>query len=833
MTWAAARPKLAMANYFSTPGWVIHLARRLLYFWVRTTVFPQHPDELGLDPAKPVCYVLQHPHVSNLLIVYRESRSVGLPSAEAPFALGRDVFPRSAFFLNPKPIPGTGAGEPYAPAPLMTAMVRETLADARLDVQIVPVVILWGRHPGKQESILKALFAEAWQQPGPLRRLLTILLHGRNVLVRFNTPLSLHAFCRDIAGEQQALQKLSRVLREHFRRQRQMAIGPDLSHRHTQVGALLDAPRVRSAIATEAETQHISPAEARLRARRFILEIASDYSYGVTRAFELALSWLWTQLFDGIEIHHAESITQIAPGLGIIYIPTHRSHMDYLLLSYIVHHQGLASPHIAAGDNLNFFLVGPLLRRAGAFFMRRSFKGEPLYATVFDEYLHLMLTRGFPIGYFIEGGRSRNGSMLSPKAGILGMTIRSYIREHDRPLVLVPVYIGYEKLIEGRTYLREMAGKPKQRESLWALLNNLRRIRRVFGKVHLNFGQPLALADFLETCRPGWSSEASADIDPWAREATHRAAAELARRMNEAAVINPVNLIALSLLPLPGPTVEEHVLERLLEDYQALAVDAPYSPLTIPCAMNSAQIVAYVERLGMITRIAHPQGNLIQLSTREAPLLAYFRNNALHLFALPSLIAGLLNRHRPLDTPQVIEVVAGIYDLIAKELFLRWTPEEIPQATLAVIDVLVKRGLLLRDASERLCAPEDDPRKRFELHLIGETLRPLLEDYFIVLTLLERSGSGHLTRHALENDCQQLARRLAVLQAGHAPDYSGKAMFSSRVTQLIDADYLHEEAAGYLHFDQRLTTMLAHAKLFLPAEARELISRLACADPLP
>ena len=355
-----------MANYFSTPGWVIHLARRLLYFWVRTTVFPQHPDELGLDPAKPVCYVLQHPHVSNLLIVYRESRSVGLPSAEAPFALGRDVFPRSACFLNPKPIPGTGAGEPYAPAPLMTAMVRETLADARLDVQIVPVVILWGRHPGKQESILKALFAEAWQQPGPLRRLLTILLHGRNVLVRFNTPLSLHAFCRDIAGEQQALQKLSRVLREHFRRQRQMAIGPDLSHRHTQVGALLDAPRVRSAIATEAETQHISPAEARLRARRFILEIASDYSYGVTRAFELALSWLWTQLFDGIEIHHAESITQIAPGLGIIYIPTHRSHMDYLLLSYIVHHQGLASPHIAAGDNLNFFLVGPLLRRAGA-----------------------------------------------------------------------------------------------------------------------------------------------------------------------------------------------------------------------------------------------------------------------------------------------------------------------------------------------------------------------------------------------------------------------------------------------------------------------------------
>lgn len=821
-----------MTSPLGAPGWVIRLARRMLYCWVRTDVFPRDTRELGLDPAKPVCYALQHPHLSNLLVLYRESQAVGLPSAEAGFKLGNTSFPRSAFFLNPAPIDDTATVASSPRAPLMTALVRETLTNPQFDVQVVPVVVLWGRHPGKQESILKALFAESWRQPGYLRRMITILMHGRNVLVRFNGPVSLRAFCRDVQDDRQALHKLSRLLREHFRRQRQMVIGPDLSHRSTQVVTVLDAPRVRSAIAVEAEKHRIPQDEARLRAREFILEIASDYSYGVVRALELSLSWLWARLFDGIEIHHAEVLAQIAPSHGIIYVPTHRSHLDYLLLSYILHRQGLAPPHIAAGANLNFFLVGPLLRRAGAFFMRRSFKGEPLYAAVFDEYLHLMLTRGFPIGYFIEGGRSRDGSMLSPRAGILGMTIRSFIREHTRPLVFVPVYIGYERLIEGRTYLREMAGKPKQNESLWALLKNLRRIKRNFGKAHVNFGQPLVLADFLETCRPGWSGENPADIDPWAREATRRAATELARRMNEAVVINPVNLIALSLLSLPTLSVDEDILERLLEDYQALATRAPYSPATIQCTMEPAQIVAYAERLGAITRIAHPQGDLIQLSAREAPLLAYFRNNVSHLFALPSLIAGLLSQQQALRTPQVIEVVAGLYGLIATDLFLRWSKDEISNATVAVIDVLVERELLLHDGLERLSAPKDDTRESFELRLIGETIRPLIETNLIVLTLLARSGSGSLTRHALENDCQQLARSLAALHGGHAPGRSSQAAFSSRIAHLIDAAYLDEEATGHLRFDQRIATMLACTRLILPAEARELTMHLARVNPL-
>jgi glycerol-3-phosphate O-acyltransferase len=819
-----------MTGFFDLPGWVLPLARRVLYFWVRTKVFPEQAKDFGFDPSKPVCYVLQDHHLSNLLVLFQETQLAGLPSAEAPARLSAQNFPHSAFFLNRNASLNATARERYAHSPLMTALLREALADNGLDVQIVPVVILWGRSPDKEESILKALFSETWRRPGPLRRLFTILLHGRNVLVRFSAPISLRALSQEGLDEEKALRKLSRVLRVHFRLQRQMAIGPDLSHRNTQIEALLAAGPVRQAIHAEAESKKIPVDEAQLRARRFALEIASDYSYGAVRALELFLSWLWQRIYDGFEIHNIDVLTRIAPGQSVVYVPAHRSHIDYLLLSYLLHRNGFTPPHIAAGANLNLPLVGPLLRRCGAFFLRRSFKGEPLYAAVFHEYLHLMLIRGFPLEYFIEGGRSRNGRTLTPKAGILGMTIQSFIREHTRPLVFVPVYLGYEKLIEGKTYLREMAGKPKQKESLWSLVRSARQLKKVFGRVHVNFGEPLELAAFLDRQRVGWATEDSDESGEWSREATRSASTELARRLNSAAVINPVNLMALALLSTPRHTADELVLHRMLDYYQALASKAPYSPTTIQCSLTPDQIVAYGERLGITERIGHPLGDMIRIPEEQAPLLAYFRNNVLHLFALPALIACLLSHNRHLGAQRITQAVVGIYSLMATELFLRWSLEELPSATDAIVEVFVERGLLSRNDTGRLSAPETNSQEFAELRLIGEPLRSILERHFLTLSLLQHCGSGHRTRRALENDCHLLAQRLSLLYEFNTLEHAEKTTFAMLIARLIDADLLREDENGLLHFDQRITTPMTHAELVLPAEAREAIGRMARTD---
>ncbi len=813
---------------FDVSGWFVPLARRLLYAWVRTTVFAE--GAAGIDPARPVCYVLQDRHFTNLLVLFNESRAAGLPPADEPLQLGAARANRAFFFLNRRRQQGDSEI-----SPLLAGLVREAALDPLTDVQLVPVLILWGRAPDKQESILKALFAETWRGSGVVRQFLAVLLHGRQTLVRFSAPLSLRELVHGGAAplpEAIARRKVSRVLRVHFRRQREMAIGPDLSHRNTQVDAILGAAPVRAAIADEGERLAITPAAAEARARAFAHEIASDYNYGVVRALELFLSWLWEHLYDGIEVHNFEVLTRIAPGQGIVYVPCHRSHIDYLLLSYLIHKNGLTPPHIAAGANLDMPIVGGLLRRGGAFFLRRSFKGEPLYAAVFHEYLHLMLARGFPIEYFIEGGRSRTGRTLAPKAGILGMTIRSFVRSHARPLVFVPVYIGYERIIEGNTYVRELAGRPKQAESLWQLLLAARHIRRVFGKVHVNFGAPLPLADYLDSGHPGWRETAGGD-DATLRALTRDAALALATRINEAAVINPVSLLALGLLATPRFTADVPGLQRMIDHYQALDLAAPYSTRRIPCTQTPAEIIAHGERLGIVERIPHPLGDLLRVPEAQVPLLGYFRNNVLHLFALPALIACLLGNIRSVDSARLLDAVRGIQRLMGSELFLRFASDELPVEMGRIITVFAERGLLGHsDDSHRLLAPEPYSQAFADLHLIGETLRPTLGRHFLALSLLQQRGTGAMNRRQLEEDCHLLAQRLSLLGGFSAAEVTDRSVFAMLVNNLLDAELLREDTAGMLQFGEHLVEPLAYAELVLPAEVRQAVRRMAAMPPL-
>lgn len=815
---------------FKISAWFAPLARRLLYAWVKATVFAEAAS--GIDPARPVCYVLQDRHLSNLLVLFEESKRAGLPPAELPLVVGEARARRSAFFLNRRRRkPGTEV------SPLLAGMVREVVRDPLADVQIVPVLILWGRAPDKQESILAALLAETWRASGALRQFFAVLLHGRHTLVRFSAPLSLRELVHGGGAplpEGTALRKVSRVLRVHFRRQREMAIGPDLSHRNTQVEAILGGDTVRAAIAAEATRLNIPLGAAQERARKFVLEIASDYNYGAVRALELFLSWLWEHLYDGIEVHNFDALTRIAPGQGIVYVPCHRSHIDYLLLSYLIHKNGMTPPHIAAGANLNMPLIGGLLRRGGAFFLRRSFKGEPLYAAIFHEYLHLMLARGFPIEYFIEGGRSRTGRTLAPKAGILGMTIASFVRSHSRPLVFVPVYVGYERIIEGDTYVRELAGRPKRKESLLQLLSTVRHIKRVFGRVHVNFGEPLPLADYLDAHHAGWREAGVAEGEGGAmlRGLTRAAAVTLATRINDAAVINPVSLMALGLLATPRFTADVPGLQRMIEHYQAIDVAAPYSARRISCRMTPAEIIAEAEHLAIVERIPHPLGDLLRVPEAQVPLLGYFRNNVLHLFALPALIACLLGNIRSVDSARLLDAVRGIQRLMGAELFLRFSLDELPIEMGRIITVFAERGLVRHsDGSTRLVAPEPYTREFAELHLIGETLRPTLGRHFLALSLLQERGAGMMSRRQLEDDCHLLAQRLSLLGGFSAAEITDRSVFSMLVGNLLDTELLSEDAVGMLQFDQQLIEPLAYAELVLPAEVRQAVRRMAAMSP--
>ncbi len=174
--------------------------------------------------------------------------------------------------------------------------------------------------------------------------------------------------------------------------------------------AVLRTRAVRAVLHQEMREHRIGAREALMRANALVEEIASNYSHAFVSFMAIALRRLWTRIYDGIELTHAATLERAAGGNEIVYVPCHRSHMDYILLSYAIYEQGYAIPHIAAGINLNLPVVGRFLRKGGGFFIRRSFRGNALYAVVFMQYLAAIMARGHPIEYFIEGGRSRTGA---------------------------------------------------------------------------------------------------------------------------------------------------------------------------------------------------------------------------------------------------------------------------------------------------------------------------------------------------------------------------------------------------------------------------------------
>jgi glycerol-3-phosphate O-acyltransferase len=817
------RPPPPVQRRFSPGNAMRALLRKLLYLAVRTQVAPEQAGALGIDPARPVCYVLQDRHLSSVLVLEAEAERLGLPSPVQPLGPPFAGEKRALFsvVLNPNPLSLRTA----EPSETLARLTRTLLADPAADVQLVPVTVMWSRAPGSQDSLMEALFADAWATVGPLRQLIIILVNGRQTRVSFAEPISLRRLIDTETDADTATRKANRFLRFHFRRMRESAIGPDLSHRWTLIDAMMGAPPMQEAIAAEARRLDIGLPEAESRARKFAWEIASDFSYPVIRAGELVLGRLWKRLYDDVEVTRADAIVRAAPGKGVIYLPNHRSHIDYLLLSYFIYKSGLAPPHIAAGANLNFPLIGPILRRGGAFFLRRTFKGEPLYAAVFREYMHTMLAKGFPIAYFIEGGRSRSGRTLLPKGGLLGMTIESYMREHGRPLLLVPVYIGYEKLLEGRTLIAELEGAPKKRESLGALVGALKGLRHVYGRAYMSFGDPLALDDFLDRETPGWEALPDDARRDTARRLTPRLARAMAERINAAVVVNPINLFAMAILASPRQALDERALLQQIEWLQTVAARLPYSPETTLSDRHPSAAVREAIKLGYATRIAHPLGDVIKVPDDQVPALNYIRNNVMHVFALPALVASVLAGVRDATLDGIARFCEDLFPFLRAELLLYESAEDAAAQSRRIVELFLEIEFA-RAYDGVVRAAERYSPERAGLELLARSLRHLLRRDYLTMALLTAVGSGRLKRARLEELMQMLAQRLSLLFEFAPPDFYERSTFAAYLDTLLETGILREDDDGLLHVDPRMQDSQRNVERLLPPDAVLAIRRI-------
>jgi glycerol-3-phosphate O-acyltransferase len=788
--------------------------RWLVALWVRPAVLP---DDLRtrLGSGRPVVYALEKRSVIDLAVLEYVCAERGLPDPHerVPGACQSSVLylERRAGLLRQRI-------DRRVPETLRT--LASAAADApAFDADLVPVSLFWGRAPGRERSWFRLLVAEEWDISGRFRKLLSLLINGRNLLVLVGEPMQLDELLGEARAQRRGARRIARQLRVQVRHQRAATIGPDLSHRRTIVAEVLRTKTVRDAARQDARAKNVSRRDALETARRYAFEIAANYSHPFVVFMSGVLGRLWNRLYDGVELANFTSLQSVDEGSEIVYVPCHRSHMDYLLLSYVVYHKGYAVPHIAAGINLNMPVVGSFLRRGGAFFLRRSFGGNATYSAVFSRYLGTIMARGHSLEYFIEGGRSRTGRLLQPKTGMLAMTVRSYVRRPERPVVFVPVYFGYERLVEARTYVGELSGRPKEKESILGMLRTLPELRSRFGKVYVSFGEPLPLDAVLREHAPGWDpavpveEEKPAWLAPLCRDLARR----IMTRINAAACVTPINLLGMVLLATPRQSMGEPDLVRQVELYASLLRQAPYSPRVWVTPLDGQSMVRHGEALGLLRRQSHPLGDIVAMGETEAVLASYYRNNVLHLLLLPSLLACAFLNNAVVRRADLLRLAGRVYPYVAEEYFLRWNEQELPAVVDELLEDLLNHGLLTAsDDRTEWRRPPDEASEAVQLSVLARITVPILERYYLALSLLLRAGSGRLTRDALERQCQLTAQRMAMLYELNSPEFFDRALFGQFIDRLRDRNVVHAAPEDdRIHYEARVLEAVARDAQFV------------------
>jgi glycerol-3-phosphate O-acyltransferase len=800
------------------------LLRRLLALWVRFKVRPDEAVSHARDRDKPVCYVLESRSVTDLAVLQNACVRLKLPRPQKRLLpQAKDL--RSFFYLS-RPRGFWDERIDRRAPPQLQQMIAALAADPQLDIELVPVVVYWGRAPQKEGSWFRLLLVEDWAITTRARKFMQVLVNGRDTLLEFDEPISLRTLLGDEAGSAVRGRRVTRALRTLYAKQRAARIGPDLSHRRTIVNRVLRSRAVRSVVAQEMREKKVTRRQGMIKARQYAEEVAANYSHAFVRFMEAALARLWNRLYDGVEFGHVETLERTAEGNEVVYVPCHRSHMDYLLLSYAIFVHGYAVPHIAAGINLNLPIVGRFLRKGGAFFIRRSFRGNALYTVVFMNYLAAIMARGHSIEYFIEGGRSRTGRLLQPKTGMLSMTLRSFLRDPARPVVFIPVYFGYERIVEGTTYIGELSGKPKEKESVLGLIRTLRKLREKFGKVHVNLGEPIKLEELFSRYDPEWRTRAVEDDArvPWLGAAVDDLASTIMRHINAAAAVTPVNLLAITLLATPRLALPKAELLRQIDLYRELMRCFPYSDRITVTSMSSPEILAYGESMKIVSGVPHQMGDIVRMSDESAVLATYYRNNILHLFAMPSLIACAFVSNATVRTDDIQRLAWRIYPYIAAELFLRWSEAELSDVVMNVLVCLERQGLIESDDGRtEWRRPSPVSEKAMQLSLLAQATIQTIERYYLAIAQLVKAGSGNITQVALEGRCQLTAQRMGMLYGLNSPEFFDRTMFEHFIDLLRARGVIRLSNGGKLEFDEVLMRVAADAQFVLSEQIRHSI----------
>ncbi len=780
-----------------------HIAQKLLYLWIKTDVI-QAVKSHAVTSGSTVIYVLPSRAWSDLLVIEHECAISGVTQPLSQINMPALKKWHHIYTVAQAQPLKAWLQQKNKHSKMLNGIHQALQENPELDVHFIPVVVFWGRPVLKQKHWFRVLFSDTWGFAGRTRRFFTILLNGKNTLLQFSSPISFRELMHNIPPND-VVDLLQKKLSNRLNEIKTATLGPDISHRRTLVRELLENDAIKIAVNNYKQQNNLSEYKAVKKANRYLNEVVADRSYITIQILQRILTAFWNRFYSGINVNNSAQLHQLALSHELIYVPCHRSHIDYLLLSYVIHNEGLAIPYIAAGINLNMPIIGPILRKAGAFFIRRSFKNNELYSTIMFEYLASQISNNMPVEYFIEGGRSRTGRLLRPKPGMLAMTVRAFLKYKKRPIAFIPVYIGYEKMIEGKAYLAELKGDDKKSETLFGSLRSLLNIRGFYGKVTTNFGQPVLLNNILDEHCPDWKKQTYNDKQrpDWLKPVVSQTASLVMQRINESCAVNNVNLIATALLAAPNQAMDEGELRRTLDFYSSLIKHHHYSGFITLTLNDANKQIQHAENLDLVHRRKHEMGDFIYLDKAHAILLTYYRNNILHLLVLPSLIACCFNNAPTLDRETIKHYIKIAYPFLKAEFFLPWSFTQAENIIDDILHYLNDTKLILHlDDTTTFHRPAVSTEQQAQLATLANVISPVLELYYMIFALLAEHGSNTLSRERLEALCYLMAQRLSLMYEINSPDFFDKKLIGNFINSLIKLDYVLINASGKLELSE-------------------------------
>jgi len=639
---------------------------------------------------------------------------------------------------------------------LLREVVR-TLEDEGRPVHLVPLALFWRKGPRTGRRFLNLAYGSAtW--PSDLAKVSSFLVTYRDLSIKVGEPIDLAAFAarRREEDERAIARKVRRAILLFLYREERAVEGPTLRSRWRVQESVLESRGVLRAVGELAKRRKSSPEAARAQAEKIFREIAANMNSTFLAALNFLVSWLFRKLFVSIETQGLEKVAAYARRQPVVLVPSHRSYFDFLILSVLFYNNYLVPPHIAARDNMAFGPFGFLFRRAGAFFMRRSFD-DKLYKAVFSSYVQYLVREGFTQEFFIEGARSRTGKSLAPRMGMLSWNVQGFIESGRRDLYFVPVGITYERLVEEGSMLEELGGAEKKSESMLGLVRARKLLSRKFGSVFVNFGEPISLARALDGRRELFLGDENPERLAGKRAFTEALGNEIVERINWAMVANSTSVAACALLgEARRGMFRDELTERMREVVAVLRLqDVRLTPALAADEGEFQEAIAFLLRAGLIKSQEDPRGEILYYEEAAGRALDVYRNVLFHFMVAPSLMA-----RRILEGGNIAalrEDVTFWLDLLYQECFV---PRTLVCATHleAFIDYFERMGAL-ESCEGDLRATE---KGRGYLLFLAEQTRGLLEAYYAAFSSF-LTLEGPRTQKALEKQVQEQFQRAYLL----------------------------------------------------------------------